>query len=247
MRHWHPFTLEAAQSVKQWEPQHIVLLPLYPQYSTTTTRSAFEEWKRAAHAVGLSAPSSSVCCYPWANGFIGAELELVSSALRKRRPGVQYRALFSAHGLPERIVDRGDPYRWQVENTVDAIVARLPEAPEYVICYQSRVGPLKWIGPSTEQEVRRAGKDKMGVIVVPVSFVSEHSETLVELDLDYGERVAREANVPDYIRVPTVRTHEAFIAELGALVLRASQEGPTVTCDRGRICPVAMTCGFSGT
>ncbi|MGQ0740733.1 MAG: ferrochelatase [Alphaproteobacteria bacterium] len=246
MRHWRPFTEDAVEAVQQWRPEYIVLLPLYPQYSTTTTQSAFEEWSRAAREAGLAVPAARVCCYPWAEGFVRAEAELVWSLLAKRKPGLEYRALFSAHGLPERIVQQGDPYRWQVEKTVAAIVARLPEAPEYVICYQSRVGPMKWIGPTTEEEVRRAGYEGKGAVVIPISFVSEHSETLVELDLDYGERVARAAGVPDYIRVPTVRTHGAFIGALAELVLRAQRQGATITCERKRICPASLSCAIAG-
>ena len=104
------------------------------------------------------------------------------------------RILFSAHGLPEKIVKRGDPYQWQAERTVSAITRKL-SAQDYVLCYQSRVGPLAWIGPSTDEEIRRAGKDNVPVVVVPITFVSEHSETLVELDIDYKALAAR-AGVP---------------------------------------------------
>ena len=244
MRHWHPFTAEAAAKVAAWAPDRVVLLPLYPQYSTTTTASAFDEWRRAAKTIGLAAPHARVCCYPWEEGFIAAEAELLRGALQRRKPGLSYRVLFSAHGLPKRIVDKGDPYQWQVEKTVAAILGKTPEQLDWQICYQSRVGPLEWIGPSTDEEIRRAGKDGKGVIVVPIAFVSEHSETLVELDLDYGEKLVREANVPDYIRVSTVRTHARFIEGLARLVTKASKASVSVTCSETRVCPTAMHCGF---
>jgi ferrochelatase len=163
--------------------------------------------------------------------------------LKQAKPGLSYRVLFSAHGLPKRVIDKGDPYQWQVERTVEAVVAKLqPQRFESQICYQSRVGPLEWIGPATDAEVRRAGADGKGVIVVPVAFVSEHSETLVELDIEY-HKLAEEAGVPDYIRVPTVRTHPAFIGALLSLVITALNAKTPVTCAPQRICPHRCTCG----
>ena len=246
MRHWRPFTDEAAAAVKAWAPERIVLLPLYPQFSTTTTASAFEAWRKAAKTIGLQPPQTRVCCYPWETGFIGAEVALINEALERRRSGLTYRLLFSAHGLPKRIVEKGDPYQWQVEKTAEAILRRLAiDNLDWRICYQSRVGPLEWIGPSTDAEIRRAGEEGKGAIVVPISFVSEHSETLVELDLDYGERLVREAGVPDYIRVGTVRTHPLFIEGLAALVMAATKMGTSITCAEARICPAGMRCGFA--
>ena len=129
------------------------------------------------------------------------------------------RVLFSAHGLPEKIIKAGDPYQAQVEQTAAAIGQHL-DGVEWSVCYQSRVGPLKWIGPSTDAEIRRAGTDKAGVVLYPLSFVSEHSETLVELDIDY-RHLAEQAGVPKYVRVPTVGTHPQFIHGLANLVRAA--------------------------
>ena len=129
------------------------------------------------------------------------------------------RVLFSAHGLPEKIIKAGDPYQGQVEQTAAALGEHLAGA-EWRVCYQSRVGPMKCIGPSTEQEIRRAGADKAAVVLYPLSFVSEHSETLVELDIDY-RLLAQQAGVPTYIRVPTVGTHPLFIQGLANLVRAA--------------------------
>jgi ferrochelatase len=151
----------------------------------------------------------------------------------------------SAHGLPKRVIQKGDPYQWQVEQSAAAITKALamPDL-EWSVCYQSRVGPLEWIGPSTDAEIARAGRDGKGVIVAPIAFVSEHSETLVELDIEY-RRQAAEAGVPDYRRAATVGTHPEFIAGLAGLVRRAL-DGKTVTCGEGRLCPVPLTgCGFS--
>ena len=178
----------------------------------------------------------------------------IGEAARDLKPGTSYRLLLSAHGLPERTIAKGDPYHWQVEQSAAAVVKALtkidghPEL-EPIVCYQSRVGPLKWIGPATDAEIGRAGKDGKGVIVAPIAFVSEHSETLVELDIEY-RKLADEAGVPDYRRAATVSTQAVFIDGLAGLV-RAAVDGKTVTCgpdalSGGRICPSAhKRCGYN--
>jgi ferrochelatase len=243
MRCWHPFTAAAVDAVKAYRPERIVLLPLYPQYSTTTTRSSLGEWRKRAKRAGLDAPQHEACCYPYEPGFVDAIADLLRAALAQQRPGIDYRILFSAHGLPKRVVERGDPYPWQVERTVEAVLARLaPRNLDWTICYQSRVGPLEWIGPATDAEIRRAGAEKKGLIIVPVAFVSEHSETLVELDIEYGVKLAKDVGLPDFIRVPTVRTHPAFIGALSSLVLTALAAKTPVTCAPERICPTHCQC-----
>jgi ferrochelatase len=241
MRYWHPFADETAVRVKQYAPDGIVLLPLYPQYSTTTTASSFAAWNRAAAAVGLTAPTAEVCCYPVSEGWIAALTDLTQKTLAAAKPGLSYRLLLSAHGLPERVINRGDPYRRQVEETAAALAARL-NATDWRVCYQSRVGPLKWIGPATADEIRRAGAEGLGVAVVPISFVSEHSETLVELDRDYAE-LARAAGAKDYLRVPAAGTHPAFIRGLADLVRKCGERDVSSAAD-GRYCPAAVKrCG----
>ncbi|HVV28935.1 MAG TPA: ferrochelatase [Rhizomicrobium sp.] len=225
MRYWHPFADEAARAVKAFAPDQIVLLPLYPQFSTTTTASSFDDWSRAAKATGLAAPAVRICCYPRQPGFAAAVAEHIRAAMAGARPDISYRLLLSAHGLPKRIVQKGDPYPWQVEQSAAAIVRELAmPGLEPVVCYQSRVGPLEWIGPATDAEIRRAGADGKGVIVAPVAFVSEHSETLVELDIEYG-RLAREAGVKDYRRARTAGIEPAFIGGLANLVRQAISAG----------------------
>lgn len=246
MRCWHPFTRETVRDVKSYGPDYIVLLPLYPQYSTTTSRSSLAEWRRESTRQGLAAPIQEVCCYPFQKGLIDAFVDLLGHGFEQARSGIDYRVLFSAHGLPKRTVARGDPYQWQVEQTVRAVVERFkPEELDWQICYQSRVGPLEWIGPATDAEIRRAGSEDKGLIILPVAFVSEHSETLVELDIEYL-RLAKQSGVRDYIRLPAVRTHSAFIHGLADLVLAAVDSRTPVTCAPGRICPEARICEQSG-
>jgi ferrochelatase len=245
MRAWKPLAREAARAVLAWSPEIIVLLPLYPQFSTTTTASSLADWYGSAREAGLAVPHSRICCYPWLKGFVAAEAALVAAALNQKRPGVDYRLLLSAHGLPKRTISKGDPYQWQVEKSAQSIVNELGIAGlDWQLCYQSRVGPLKWIGPATDAEIRRAGADSKGVIIAPIGFVSEHSETLVELDIEYA-KLAKQSGVPHYVRVPAVGTHPLFIAGLAAQVLRAINGEAVVTCGDGRICPQRLArCGY---
>ena len=245
MRCWKPFSDETARAVAAWKPDRVVLLPLYPRYSTTTTASSLKDWRRAAARAGLAAQESYVCCYPEEPGFIAAETVLIREALSKRRPGLAYRLLLSAHGLPKRTVANGDPYQHQVEKSAGAIVAAVGEANlDWTVCYQSRVGPLEWIGPATDAEIRRAGAEGKAVIVAPIAFVSEHSETLVELDIEYA-KLAAESGVSDYVRVPTVGTRSEFIDGLARQVLQALARN-SVQGREQRFCPAGFrACGFS--
>ncbi len=218
MRYWHPFADAVAREVGAFRPDRTVLLPLYPQFSTTTTGSSLAAWRAAARANGLADDGRAVCCWPANAGLVEALADLTRRGYDTAAAHGRPRVLFSAHGLPERIVKAGDPYAWQIERTAAAVVARLaiPDL-DHVVCYQSRVGPLRWIGPATEAEIERAGRLRKPVVVVPIAFVSEHSETLVELDIEYRER-AEAAGVPHYERAPTVSTHPVFVAGLASIV-----------------------------
>jgi ferrochelatase len=213
MRYWHPMTEEVVQQVRKFAPDRLVLLPLYPQFSTTTTGSSFQAWDEAVARLGGT--TRRIRSYATEPGFIAASVELLKQGLAEAA-GRPVRVLFSAHGLPEKIIKAGDPYQSEVEQTARAIVAELGEV-DWSVCYQSRVGPLKWIGPSTESEIQHAAADRKAIVLYPLSFVSEHSETLVELDIDY-RRLAAQAGVPAYVRVPTVGTHPKFIEGLARLV-----------------------------
>jgi ferrochelatase len=238
MRYWHPMSIETAERVRDFEPDEIVLLPLYPQYSMTTTGSSLKEWYRASAVVGLDVPVKSICCYPEDKGWVSAQVDLINDTLSECSEGSSIRILFSAHGLPKKIVDKGDPYQHQVERTVDKIVGQLDKTCDWAICFQSRVGRLEWIGPSLDDELKRAENDKKQVIVVPVAFVSEHSETLVELDIEYKEQ-ADELGLTGYHRVPAVGTHEKYIEGLANLV-KGSLDRDNSMCsgapDGGKLC-----------
>lgn len=239
MRYWHPFAEAVARDVADWKPDRVILLPLYPQFSTTTTESFSRVWAPAAAEAGLSVPTGEICCWPEAAGFIDTVARATADAIQKLPSGTPFRVLFSAHGLPKKIVDAGDPYAAQVERTAVAVRARLgalhPDMADIdsLVCYQSRVGPMEWLKPYTEAEIKHAGAEGLALVVVPVAFVSEHSETLVELDIEYAE-LAAEAGVPAYVRAPTANADPVFIESLADLVRGAPQSG---TASGGAICP----------
>ena len=249
MRYWHPMTEAAVDAVKAFTPDEIVLMPLYPQFSTTTTASSFKAWRGYARRAGITAPTRAICCYPTEPDFIEAHVDLIARALT---PGA--RVLFSAHGLPKKVVAAGDPYVWQVERTAAVVATELRGKGhefDWLVCYQSRVGPLEWVGPSTEEVLEQAGRDGAAIVLVPIAFVSEHSETLVELDVTYRD-LAVAAGVRDYIRVPALGTADHYIEALANLVERArgqsgtiSPESPDMPCPKEFVgCP--MSCGESG-
>jgi ferrochelatase len=242
MRYWHPMSDETARQVAAWGPDEVLLLPLYPQFSTTTTGSSMAAWEKAARRTGLAVPTTTLCCFHSDPGFADATAAIVRAAWDKARaeldPEISLRILFSAHGLPESIVAAGDPYQWQVEQSVAQVAERLGiEALDHIVCYQSRVTPQKWISPSTEDELERAAHDKVAVLVVPIAFTSEHSETLVELDVEYREEAER-LGVPGYFRAPAQNADPAFVGALAALARMARGSGrPLCSFAGARQCP----------
>ena len=247
LRYWYPFTEETARAVKAWDSDEVVLLPLYPQFSTTTTGSSLAAWRNAAARVGLISRVSAICCYPEDTAFIAATADRIRSeydrALATLPKQTGLRVLFSAHGLPEVLVQRGDPYQWQIEQSAAALVRASGQTElDWVVCYQSRATPQKWLEPSIGQEIERAARDGVAVLVVPIAFVSEHSETLVELDMEYRD-LAQQLSVPGYFRVPAQNDMPEFIQALADLVRHARDTGPGIgSYVTGRVCPA----DFSG-
>jgi ferrochelatase len=230
MRYWTPLTEQTAQAVAAFAPDEVVLLPLYPQYSSTTTGSSLKAWEKSYRGSGRT---TTVCCYPRDEGLIDSHAALIRAAYNAAgRPG-PVRLLFSAHGLPEKVIAGGDPYQAQIEATAAAVAARLGEGWDWRVSYQSRVGRLTWIGPSTDDEIRAAGAQGLALVVTPIAFVSEHVETLVELDHEYGD-LAKTVGCPAYVRVPALGVTPGFIAGLGQAVTRA------LDADQ----PTASACGW---
>ena len=247
MRHWHPFTGETARRVAAQAPDRVVLLPLYPQFSTTTTASSLAAWRREARAWGLSAPTATICCYPDAPGWVASQADLLAAAIRAGGGGdpAGMRILFSAHGLPRRIVEAGDPYPEQV----DSHGARDRRRPGRAL----RRSRLEGVLP----EPRRAARNGSGRRPRarssaarararswwsrPISFVSEHAETLVELDMEY-RALAERHGAPAFHRVPAAGTHGDFVAGLAAIgrpPRRAARRG-TACVPHGRLCRAEM-------
>jgi len=238
MRYWRPFTSDAAKAVEAFQPDDVVLLPLYPQFSTTTTGSSLKAWRAAYKGPGAV---HEICCYPEEEGLIEAHARRIlatHAALGAPKP---LRLLFSAHGLPQKVVDEGDPYQNQIERTAQRVIERLgpdwAEDWDWRVCYQSRVGPLKWLSPSTIEAIEAAAEDGRGVLITPIAFVSEHVETLVELDEEYAE-LARAVNLPFYLRAPAIGEDLAFIEGLAETVIGALEVSGV--CPRGPGCPTGF-------
>ncbi len=227
MRYWHPMSPQVVREVREWGADRIVIVPLYPQFSTTTTWSSLEVWNKAMYQAGMDLPTSMVCCYHENKGFIKASVARIKDAYdRAEKDGYKNpRVLFSAHGLPESVIKDGDPYQWQCEKTAEAIAKALKiKDLDWEICYQSRVGPKKWIGPATDEALQKAADEGKAVVIYPHAFTQEHVETLVELDIEYREE-AEEMGLHGYYVAKTVGTHESFIEGLAGLVFKHLRRG----------------------
>ncbi|QOD38052.1 ferrochelatase [Candidatus Wolbachia massiliensis] len=219
MRYWHPLADEVVKNVKQFDPDEVILLPLYPQYSTTTTLSSIENWQKNAKKHGLKCNAKTIHHYHDNKDFIEAHVNLTTKYYKLASKIGKPRILFSAHSLPLSVIKKGDPYALQVEETVKLIVKKINiKDLDWSICYQSKIGPIKWLEPSTENELLRAKADGVPVVLSPISFVSEHSETLVELDMEYKAMIKDEY----YFRVPTLSTDPVFIKCLVNLCINHS-------------------------
>ena len=220
MRCWHPRAEKVIDDVKIYNPDEIILLPLYPQYSAATSGSSIKEWHAVCKKNNYKVKTSTICCYPTDDSFIKSHVEVIKKKIKDLQ---DYKLIFSAHGLPKKNIEKGDPYQWQVEQSVKNIVSSLDlKNLDWILSYQSRVGPLKWIGPSTDEIIIENSKLRKKIVIVPIAFVSEHSETLVELDIEYKE-LADKNGCKDYIRVPALGTNLNFINSLSNLVLNKDQ------------------------
>ena len=206
MRYWDPMVEEVVPEIQSYEPDLVLLVPLYPQYSITTTESFLVDWARNA-INRLKMPIRPVCCYYKDENFIYAHIQQIKSVYKEGDLLV-----FSAHGIPKYLVKRGDPYEMQVRHSVLSIVnrMRIPEE-DYVLCYQSKFGFLPWLTPSLKKVMIKASAEGRNVTVVPISFVSEHIETLVELDIEYGEKLRKRYPIKEFRRVPALNCADAFI------------------------------------
>ena len=216
MRCWHPRAENVIHEVKNFNPDEVILLPLYPQYSAATSGSSIKEWNDVCKKNDYSVKTSIICCYPTEANFIDAHIDEI---YKKIKDLSNYKLIFSAHGLPEKNIKKGDPYQWQVEQSVNEIINKMNiKNLDWILSYQSRVGPLKWIGPSTEDVIVENSKIGKKIALVPIAFVSEHSETLVELDIEYKELADKNGCV-EYVRIPALGVNVNFISSLSNLVI----------------------------
>lgn len=219
MRYWHPLTREIVAQLKAAGYARLVLLPLYPQYSLTTTGSSFNEFERECRRQGYRPAVSLIRQWYDQPDYQEAIVEtLRAEADRFPDPNPEsIELLFSAHGLPQKIIDSGDPYEQQIRATYDSLCARLGW-PRTTLCYQSRVGPLPWLKPYTQDVIRqKAAAATRQMLVYPIAFVSDHIETLYELGVDYAE-LARMLGIAHYRVAPALNAHPRLIAGLARLV-----------------------------
>ena len=220
MRCWNPRAKDVIKDVQLYGPDEVVLMPLYPQYSAATSGSSIKEWKDVCKKNNYHVKTSTICCYPTDQNFINAHTKEI---IKKIKDLKNFKLIFSAHGLPEKNIKKGDPYQWQVEQSVKRIVENLNvENLDWILSYQSRVGPLKWIGPSTEDIIIKNSKIGKHIVLVPIAFVSEHSETLVELDIEYKE-IADANGCKNYTRVPALGINEDFIRAVSELIIKKNE------------------------
>jgi ferrochelatase len=264
MRYAPPLASETIKEVMKYDPTNAILLPLYPQFSTTTSESSLTDFatkfQHQQTLLGKNIDLKYICCYPTQSDFIRSHAILIKQTIFKiyENKIPEFRFLFSAHGLPQKIIDAGDPYVFHVQQTTAKVLENLAQilseslnqtAPEILaeidhsVCFQSKVGPLQWTGPSLDFELRRAIIDKKIPVIIPISFVSDHSETLVELDIQYKE-LALSLGAKNYLRVPALNTDGHFIKSLKEICREASNSSNSA-CFSGqgkdRICPKNFT------
>ncbi len=217
---WRPFLEEAVESIQRSDVDTLVILPLFPQYSVTTTGSGFALLRRlidgrpAFRKLNVQWISS----WPDQPTYVQSFAQAVERELANFSDPSKAHILFSAHSIPERYVREGDPYLEQTKTTVELIMDRLDRRIPYQLCFQSKIGPVKWLEPFTSNVITQLGKQGIDdVLVVPISFVSEHIETLYELDILF-QKIARESGVKNFRRVPALNSNPTFIRALAELV-----------------------------
>jgi ferrochelatase len=232
MRYWRPFTMDAVDSLRKTGPlDEVVLLPLYPQYSYATTLSSMKEWRRVADQVKWEQPNGrpperTIDNFHDHPLYIQALVQRIGSVLRQFPDSSRIHLVFSAHGLPMSLVEKGDPYPKQIEETVrlacELGAKQYPAWPRtHLLCYQSRVGPAKWLQPPLTATIERLGHEGVKeMLVVPISFVTEHIETLHEINIEAREE-AEKLGIERFRMMPAVGDSPLFIAALKDLVLRA--------------------------
>jgi ferrochelatase len=224
MRYWHPYTEEAIAQITQDNIEHLVILPLYPQFSISTSGSSFRLLDKLWQEDPKLQPIEYTVIPSWYKqpGYLQAMAELIAQELEQFSNPDEVHIFFSAHGVPKSYVEEaGDPYQQEIEECTALIMQTLNRPNAHTLAYQSRVGPVEWLQPYTEDALKELGAQGVkDLVVVPISFVSEHIETLQEIDIEYRE-VAEESGIHNFRRVPAPNTHPVFINALADLVIDA--------------------------
>jgi ferrochelatase len=234
MRYWNPITEEVVKKIKSDKFEQVILLPLYPQFSQATTLSSMNEWKRQTKKQGCIIPTKLVCCYPSQPLFVEALVENINSALVRfqKIASTDIDLVFSAHGVPLSYIEHGDPYQLQVEETIRSVVERGKWNSPHTLCYQSKVGPMKWLKPSLLETVEHlAGNSRRHLLVIPIAFVTDHIETLHEINIDV-RRHAMAHGVQQFELTPALNDHPKFIQCLAELIqAQLASDAQSNTCE----------------
>jgi ferrochelatase len=230
MRYWNPRAKEVVKEISDWGASKIIMLPLYPQYCTTTTQSSFKDFDNELKKQKLILENKNIeikriSSYCEDKKFIEAKTNLILAKINQAvsKGDKNYRILFYGYGLSQKIVDKGDSYVDEVAKSAKAVIGEIKLKDkykdcylDYQICYQSKVGPFGWIEPSLDDEIKRAGNDDIGLIVVPITFTCDNVQTLFDLDIKYKE-ISRLNKVPFYYRVKALNTDGLFIESLAEM------------------------------
>lgn len=230
MRYWHPFTEEAIASIKGDQISQLVILPLYPQFSISTSGSSFrllEKLWQEDPTLEKQMDYTVVTSWYHRPGYLQAMADLIDRELAKCSRPDKVHIFFSAHGVPLSYVEEaGDPYQQEIEDCTARIMKTLNRPNSHTLAYQSRVGPVEWLQPYTEDAIAQLGSEGVNdLLVVPISFVSEHIETLQEIDIEYRE-LAVGSGIENFHRVPALDTHSGFINDLADLVVESLENPP---------------------
>ena len=234
MRYWHPFTEEAIAHIKRDQIEELVILPLYPQFSISTSGSSFRQLERIWADDPELAKVKYTVVPSWYQhqGYLQAIANLIGQTIDQLEDPQQAHVFFSAHGVPVSYVEEaGDPYQREIEDCAALIMKQLNRDHPYTLAYQSRVGPVEWLHPYTDEAIESLAQDgTTTLVVVPISFVSEHIETLEEIDMEYRE-IAEAAGIQTFARVPAPDTDPTFIQALADLVAQARNKAPILFSD----------------
>ncbi len=220
MRYWHPLTEEAIQAIEEYAPHELVLLPLYPQYSTTTTGSSLNEWNRQVESSPVrNTPVRIVKEFFSHSGYLDAVIQKISHSLEKFPAGEEIHIVFSAHSVPIRVIKRGDPYQRQIEKTVELVLQRSKWSFPHTLCYQSKVGASKWLQPSLHETLRKLGQcQTKNVLIIPIAFVSDHVETLSEINMEARVEAVGHG-IEQFEMMPGLNDSPLFIQALAEMVV----------------------------